>query len=171
MRSKIVALLLLLTACAHRIPVKETIIPLKSGTKFRLGSPHGYAVSFQVPFGTPVISVEDGVVVYVKSEGTKGGCGKENEGHGHMVFIKHSDGTVAQYLHLTALVKQQQKVQKGEVIAMTANNGIVCEPNLYFREFATSGEMVKGQSGKTIPLRFSGIPAGPSDLNYEGVTP
>lgn len=184
---KILALILFFTSCAmvnpyegasekQKASFKEVIAPLPSGTKFKVGfSPFrnastNYSWAFEVPYGTKVIAVEDGVVEQVLDTGTRGGCGPENRGHGHFIKIVHADKSVAMYLHLNALVKARDVVKKGQVIAETAKNGMVCVPNLHLTVYKDVLEAGKGLKGQTLPVRFTGLPATITQ-GYQGTVP
>lgn len=90
-----------------------------------------YAYDIQMDIGTTVIAARDGVVI--EAEGSHpdgGGCSQLNQ-----VRIKHSDGTIANYLHLTqngALVTVGQNVTQGMTIAHSGNSGCTSGPHLHF---------------------------------------
>ena len=74
--------------------------------------------------GTPVRAAEDGVVVYV---------GDGFRGYGRMVLLRHADGYTTAYAHNSAvLVRELQRVARGEVIARVGSTGAVAEPQLHF---------------------------------------
>jgi len=103
-----------LTLCACSTIVEGP--PIK-GMKFRDLYPASFGggihagLDLDVPLGTKVKSIADGTVTFVNSEPP-------------YVFIKHPDGISAMYYHVDGiLVKSNQSVKKGEVIAATAMTG------------------------------------------------
>lgn len=155
---------------------KVVRIPLPSGTKYMIGySPmrdgnRHYSWAFNVPYGTPVVAMEEGEVTLVRDSGTGGGCDEKYEGQGHLIRIRQPDGSIAQYLHLHPKVKVGDQVKKGQVIAETALNGMMCGPHLLILVYENQKEAEKGHDGKTIPMRFTGIP-GLALAGFEGKVP
>jgi len=91
--------------------------PPQKGMKFRDLYPASFGggihagLDLDVPLGTKVKSIADGTVTFVNSDPP-------------YVYIKHPDGISAMYYHVDAiLVKSNQSVKKGEVIAATAMTG------------------------------------------------
>ncbi|EFK95419.1 peptidase, M23/M37 family [sediment metagenome] len=83
--------------------------------------PH-FGTDFGAKRGTPVMSVEDGVVIFVGSEG----------GYGKTVKVKHSGGYMSLYAHLDGFrVNVGDNVSKGEVIAYSGNTGTSSGPHLH----------------------------------------
>lgn len=135
--SKFLLTIFLAAACSH-FSVKERMIPvpLTDGTAYKIRE-QNRSLIIEVPFGTRVTSIDDGEVVKLHTPDEGGGCNKEKFfGKGQYVQILHKDGTLAQYLHITPLVRDGDLVTKGQVIAVTANNGVVCVPNLFFTLFS-----------------------------------
>ena len=96
------------------------------------------AIDFGLPMGSDVIAAREGLVLEIKSDGKHScldpGCEKE----GNFVKILHDDGSVASYYHLKhngCLVKPGQKIAKGQVIAISGNNGYSSEPHLHFEVY------------------------------------
>ena len=74
--------------------------------------------------GTPVKATEDGVVAY---------AGDELQAYGNLILIRHANGWVSAYAHNSQLlVKQGQKVKRGQEIARAGNTGTVKQPLLHF---------------------------------------
>ena len=81
-------------------------------------------INIQSPAGEPVHVAADGDVVY---------AGDQVPGFGNLVLIKHADGWVTAYGHLSHVdVKMQQKVTQGQVIGQVGSTGGVPEPQLHF---------------------------------------
>lgn len=155
---------------------KEVSLPFASGTKFTVTmSPYHlknrhYSWNMDVPFGTPVHAIESGIVHSVWEPEGGGGCDRNKYlNKGHSLRIIHNDGTIAQYLHVAIKVKKGDPIKKGQLIALTALSGVVCSPQLHLMVYANERDV--GPSGKTIPLRFTGISGGIALPGYSGVVP
>jgi murein DD-endopeptidase MepM/ murein hydrolase activator NlpD len=93
-----------------------------SGFGYRWGVLHG-GIDIANSIGTPVLAASDGVVI---SAGPYAG-------YGNMVKVKHSDGTVTLYGHLSSiLVDPGQRVWAGDQIAKMGNTGNSTGPHLHF---------------------------------------
>jgi murein DD-endopeptidase MepM/ murein hydrolase activator NlpD len=82
-----------------------------------------YAYDFEMPIGTRLVAVRSGQVAAVREE-FKDGNGEDLKEN--FVMIRHDDGTIARYIHLThngVLVKQDERVTQGQVIALSGNTG------------------------------------------------
>ncbi len=81
-------------------------------------------INIAVPKGTPVLASEGGQVLYA-DEGLKI--------YGKMVLVRHDNGMVSAYAHNSyLLVKKNERVKKGQVIALSGNTGNVESPQLHF---------------------------------------
>ncbi len=81
-------------------------------------------INVAVPEGTPVKAAEDGVVAY---------AGNELKSYGNLVLIRHSNGYVTAYAHASEiLVKRDQRIKRGQVIAKSGQSGSVNAPQLHF---------------------------------------
>jgi murein DD-endopeptidase MepM/ murein hydrolase activator NlpD len=77
-----------------------------------------------VPEGTPVKAAEDGVVAY---------AGNELKSYGNLVLIRHSNGYVTAYAHASEImVKRDEPIKRGQVIAKSGQTGNVTAPQLHF---------------------------------------
>jgi len=107
---------------AFRLPVHGRIVagfgPKPSGL-------HNDGINIAVPEGTPVKAAEDGVVIYANNE---------LKTYGNLVLIKHADGFVTAYAHMSEiLVKRDDVVKRGQVIAKSGQTGNVSTPQLHFQ--------------------------------------
>ncbi|CUX97051.1 murein DD-endopeptidase MepM [Candidatus Hoaglandella endobia] len=85
-------------------------------------TPHR-GVDFAVPVGTPVLAVGDGGVL----------VSKRDIAAGNYVAIRHGCQYMTRYMHLKKLlVKQGQKVKRGDRIALSGNTGRSSGPHLHF---------------------------------------
>ena len=81
-------------------------------------------IDIPAPKGTPIVSVDNGVVVY-SDNGIRG--------YGNMIVIAHSDDIFTVYAHnRTNKVDKGDKVRKGEKIAEIGNTGRSTGPHLHF---------------------------------------
>ena len=81
-------------------------------------------INLAVPEGTPVKAAEDGVVAY---------AGNELKTYGNLVLVRHSNGYVTAYAHASEiLVKRDDPVKRGQVIAKSGQTGSVSAPQLHF---------------------------------------
>jgi len=87
--------------------------------------PH-LGIDYAAPTGTPVSSIGDGVVIFA---GWNGGFGKQ-------VKIKHPNGYITSYGHLSRIakgVRRGKKVYQGQVIGYVGATGLATGPHLDFR--------------------------------------
>jgi murein DD-endopeptidase MepM/ murein hydrolase activator NlpD len=93
-----------------------------SGFGYRWGVLHG-GVDIANSIGTPVLAASDGVVIAAGPTG----------GYGNWVKLRHADGTVTLYGHLSAWnVEIGQRVWAGDQIAKMGNTGNSTGPHLHF---------------------------------------
>ncbi len=87
------------------------------------GSSFHDGVDIAAPEGTPVRAVEHGEVIY----------SDQLRGYGNMVIIRHGGEIVSVYAHNQVnLVRDGQKVARGEIIARVGSTGRVTGPHLHF---------------------------------------
>jgi len=85
---------------------------------------HNDGINIAASRGTPIKSVESGIVAYV---------GNELRGYGNLVLIKHTNGWISAYAHCDdVLVRKGDPVYKGQTIAKVGATGGVAEPQLHF---------------------------------------
>jgi murein DD-endopeptidase MepM/ murein hydrolase activator NlpD len=81
-------------------------------------------INIAVPQGTEIHAAESGRVAY---------AGDELKGYGNLVLIRHSNGWVSAYAHADQiLVKRDDVVRRGQVIAKAGKTGTVDQPQLHF---------------------------------------
>ena len=85
---------------------------------------HNDGVNIAVPQGTDIHAAENGRVAY---------AGNELKGYGNLVLIRHDNGWVSAYAHADqVLVKRDDVVRRGQVIAKAGKTGTVDQPQLHF---------------------------------------
>lgn len=118
-----------LTPPTYIKPVNSSYITSPYGA--RVHPVYGYqgfhsGVDWYVPSGTSVRASSSGVVVTAGWNGAYGYC----------VDIKHSDGSMTRYGHLSQIaVAWGQTVTQGQVIAYSGATGVVTGPHLHFELF------------------------------------
>lgn len=88
------------------------------------GRRHHDGIDIPAPKGTPIVSVDHGVVVY-SNNGIRG--------YGNMIVIAHSDEVFTVYAHNRKnKVDKGDRVKKGQQIAEVGNTGRSTGPHLHF---------------------------------------
>ena len=108
-------------------PLREGFLWPVSGTINSGFGPRGSSfhdgVDIGAPEGTPIRAIEHGEVIY----------SDQLKGYGNIVIVRHADGFVSVYAHNEAnLVRQGQRVGRGETIARVGSTGRVSGPHLHF---------------------------------------
>lgn len=102
-------------------PVAGDVI---SGFGPKTGGQHNDGLNIQAAQGTTVRAAEAGTVAY---------AGNEIRGFGNLILIRHNSAYMTAYAHnATLLVKQGDKVARGQPIARVGNSGNVTVPQLHF---------------------------------------
>jgi murein DD-endopeptidase MepM/ murein hydrolase activator NlpD len=107
--------------------------------------PH-LGVDYAAPTGTPIVSSADGVVIYA---GRSGGLGK-------VVEIRHANGFVTSYGHLSGIAKgirSGSRVKQKDLIGYVGSTGLSTGPHLDYR--------VKVNGRFVNPLRMVSPPVEP----------
>lgn len=115
-------------------------------------------IDIRMPIGTTIVASRAGIVVAVQEDYADGNGVDLQENY---VFIKHTDGTMARYFHLTrqgALVEVGDSVQQGDVIARSGNSGDSGEPHLHFDVQVCGVNLPPNYNqlpcGQTLPVTF-----------------
>jgi murein DD-endopeptidase MepM/ murein hydrolase activator NlpD len=111
---------------------------LTSGFGWRWGRMH-QGIDIAADVGTPVYAAAMGVVEF---------AGWNSGGYGNMIDIRHADGSLTRYAHLSAIfVRQGQQINQSEQIAAMGSTGYSTGPHLHF-EVHPKGE------GAVNPIAF-----------------
>lgn len=138
------------------------VLPFPSGQAYSVSQgncssvshfgPQRYAYDFAMDIGTTVVAARAGRVVDIEESFADGnGCPKDNH-----VFVEHSDGSVAAYVHLTSqgvLVNVGDSVTQGQTIGRSGNTGCSSSPHLHFVVFKDSGKT------ESVPVTFKNTTA------------
>ncbi len=138
-------------------------LPFRSGDAYRVTQgyngcyshtgPDQFAIDFKMSSGTPIHAARDGMVVKVKEDSNVGGADRKYENSANYILIRHIDGTIANYAHLSkngSKVKVGQVVQAGDFIALSGSTGFSSGPHLHFSIFKTKD----GAQRISIPVQF-----------------
>ena len=88
---------------------------------FKSGENDG--IEIKAPIGEPVHASADGICTY---------AGDELKTYGKLILVRHADGYVTAYAHLSELmVKEGDKVRRGQIIAKSGGTGAP-SPRLHF---------------------------------------
>jgi murein DD-endopeptidase MepM/ murein hydrolase activator NlpD len=110
-----------LLAAAHRWVMPVETYRFTSGFGSRWGSLHA-GDDFAAPVGTRVGSLSTGTVVFAGQQ----------SGYGNKVEIRHWDGTVSWYAHMSSIaVRVGQAVTPGEKVGEVGNTGHSTGPHLH----------------------------------------
>ncbi|MBE0362760.1 hypothetical protein PULV_a0318 [Pseudoalteromonas ulvae UL12] len=110
-----------------------------------------YALDFIMPIGTEIVAAREGVVVAIREQFHDG---NGQDLHENFVFIRHDDGSIARYIHLThdgALVSEGQRVKTGQLIAKSGDTGQTGGHHLHFDV---------QQCGPNLPPNYNQLPCG-----------
>jgi murein DD-endopeptidase MepM/ murein hydrolase activator NlpD len=106
---------------AFRWPVRGRVI---AGFGPKTTGQQNDGINVAVPEGTPIKAAEDGVVAY---------AGNELKSYGNLVLVRHANGYVTAYAHASEiLVKRDEPVKRGQVIAKAGQTGNVASPQVHF---------------------------------------
>jgi murein DD-endopeptidase MepM/ murein hydrolase activator NlpD len=106
-----------------------------------------YAYDILMPIGTEIAAARAGTVLLVEERFADGSriAGQEN-----YINVRHEDGTISAYVHLTAngaLLEVGDPVNQGQRIALSGDSGSSSQPHLHFH--------VQGCAGcATVPITF-----------------
>ncbi len=85
---------------------------------------HNDGINIEAAAGTIVRAAENGVIAY---------SGNELRGFGRLLLIRHADGWVTAYAHLSdVLVRRGDTVKRGQAVAKVGRTGNVSKPQLHF---------------------------------------
>jgi len=110
---------------------------------YKVYRPH-LGIDYSAPIGTPVSSIGDGTVIF---------AGWVNNGYGKCVKIKHKNGYISYYGHLSRIekgIRNGVKVKKGQVIGYVGMTGIATGPHLDFR-IKKDGKFINFLKLKFVP--------------------
>ncbi|MDA1028280.1 MAG: M23 family metallopeptidase [Bacteroidetes bacterium] len=113
-----------------------------------------YAIDWDMPSGTYVRAARAGIVIDLVEEFTEGRPDPELKSRANYVKIRHSDGTIGNYVHLaprSVSVNIGAAVSTGQVIARSGNTGFTSGPHLHFEVYSATRDLGR----RTIPVEFN----------------
>lgn len=137
------------------------VVPWPAGSSYEVsqgncgGATHNgrskYSYDFNMQIGSTVVAARAGnVYEVVEDKSDDNGClGGENH-----IFIEHSDGSVAKYLHLTlngSSVNVGDTVTQGQIIGVSGNTGCSGGAHLHFEVTVSRDDEI------SIPVTFSNV--------------
>jgi len=103
--------------------------------------PH-LGVDYGAPRGTPVLASADGAVIFAGRNG----------GFGNLVRVRHPNGYVTAYAHLSRMdVRRGQRVKQGERIGRVGSTGLSTAPHLDYRVQNRSGRYINPKELAALP--------------------
>jgi murein DD-endopeptidase MepM/ murein hydrolase activator NlpD len=111
-------------------PTEGTI---SSGFGWRWGRVHK-GIDIAAPVGTPVWAAASGVIEF---------AGWNDSGYGNMIDIRHNDGFLTRYAHLSDIyIQQGSVVNQSQVIGAVGSTGYSTGPHLHFETIPPLGVAV-----------------------------
>jgi murein DD-endopeptidase MepM/ murein hydrolase activator NlpD len=111
-----------------------------------------YAIDFAMPAGTPIVAARGGRVMQTVQHHGEGRADPAFLHKTNLVRVVHDDGTWADYAHLqraSVRVRAGQRVETGDLLALSGNSGFTFGPHLHFAvKRNRGGEIV------SVPVRF-----------------
>lgn len=119
-----------------------------------------YAVDFNCPVATPVTAARPGVVVAINAGAQGSGTTPEflDDRRANFVIIRHSDGTLGEYMHLAPSgveVAPGQAVRRGQELGLSGNTGFSSTPHLHFQVMTAADD---GVAKRSFPFELAIAP-------------
>lgn len=104
-------------------------------------------IDYAVPVKTPVFAAKDGIVETVYPSLYNGPKWKGDRVYGGLIIVKHNDGTITLYAHLSmTLVTEGTEVFQGQQIGLSGGergkrgSGVSTGPHLHFAIYLNASE-------------------------------
>ena len=121
-------------------------LPFRKSQKFKVMQGYNgtfshadkYALDFEMPLGTEIMTMREGIVIEVIDLNSKTCPEKECVEFNNQIIVYHPDGTFAEYVHIkqnSSKVRKGESVVKGQVIAESGNVGWSTGPHLHISIF------------------------------------
>ncbi|MBX9890502.1 MAG: peptidoglycan DD-metalloendopeptidase family protein [Amoebophilaceae bacterium] len=149
---------------ASRLKSIPTLPPLSKKHLKRISAPFGMrlhpiykihklhpGVDFAAPLGTPIYAAADGYIKSVKSS---------KKSYGNHMLIEHGHGYKTLYAHMhKIIVREQQKVVRGQQIGTVGNTGDSTAPHLHYAVYS-NGNLVDPMqyfAGELTPEEYEDV--------------
>jgi murein DD-endopeptidase MepM/ murein hydrolase activator NlpD len=127
------------TSVLYDLPfAKEKTFYVNQGYNGKFSHQGENALDLTMPEGTEIMAAREGIVVKVVQENNQSCALEVCKKYNNSVLIYHSDGSFAEYAHISfngSLVKVGDKVKKNDIIAHSGNTGWSAGPHLHFVAF------------------------------------
>lgn len=120
-----------------------------------------HSIDFLMPIGTPVVAARRGTVLATRDSMKGGGTEPMFKDRANYVWVAHSDGSVAAYVHLRhqgVAVAVGDVVQEGQLLGHSGNSGFSQAPHLHFSIMMPRG---KPQAWPTASFAFADVTGNP----------
>jgi murein DD-endopeptidase MepM/ murein hydrolase activator NlpD len=112
-------------------------------------APSAHAIDIVMPEGTPIVAARAGIIIEIHEASA---TNADLAGRGNYVRLFHSDGTWADYAHLSRTapdIAVNQQVEEGALIGFSGNTGKSSGPHLHFHVQVNAGGRIE-----SLPVRF-----------------
>jgi murein DD-endopeptidase MepM/ murein hydrolase activator NlpD len=115
------------------LPVEHYRLTAGFGAVSGLWSHTHTGQDFAAPTGTPIRAAGDGTIIFASYDGA----------YGNKIAIRHADGTVTWYCHMSAFIKTDGPVQAGDLIGRVGSTGNVTGPHLHLEVRPHNGDPIE----------------------------
>ncbi len=149
------------------IDYKNVVLPLKNFSQYPITTKFGVidrvhpyrhqGIDIGLPVGTPVIAMEDGIVVSTGYD----------RGRGNYIMIYHPKlKFLCIYYHLASFTNKK-KVKRGEIVGRTGNSGRSTAPHLHWQIEMSDKNRIKAEKKYNIIIKHMGTHIDPSIIPKE----
>jgi hypothetical protein len=148
---------------AHHANDQLYLLPFAPGNSFRVVQGHNggfshtgedrFAIDFDMPEGSQILAARGGLAALVRDGFDAGAPDPNYKSRANLVFVRHSDGTIGEYVHLLKggiRVKEGETVRAGQMIALSGNSGYSRGPHLHFMVFRAKDSKTR----ESLPIEF-----------------
>lgn len=138
----------------------QALISQGNGGEFSHGGRAKFAFDLDLPRGTAVTAMADGVVLYARGDiGPDHRCWNGGDSDcfpfANLVVVEHADGTSTIVKHLDGVVvKTGQRVKRGERLGTSGSTGFSTGPHAHVMRQRLCGEA----DCESVPLQFFDVP-------------
>jgi len=147
----------------YELPYQEgSTVAVHQGYNGRFSHSGVKALDFNMTVGTPIHAARSGIVIKVEDRNSRGCNSPSCHKYNNMVVILHSDGSMAVYSHLQrkgAKVTEGQRVEAGDLIALSGKTGYASGPHLHFMVV-----LPRFGNNKTVATQFRTLRNGNAQL-------